>query len=330
MNVSPNASAVTFPNNEGHRLFGILHHVGQPRPADTAILLLSPGVKGRVAPHRLYKKMADRFVTLGFPVLRFDFHGLGDSEGEAPDALLADLYGATQVGRYVPDAIAAMDWMQQRYGIARFIAAGLCGGALTGLLAAQRDRRVVGLLGLSIPVILDGSNIDFTKYMTTTQLKGTRNRYFGKFRLWDPDVWRSWRRFFTFQSHYSLIVRSILKPLRAGLQGAARRTNPDTQPGDNTNPHFLPAFRAMTTSSRPIFLAFAEGDRLWYEFEQKFLARHGEELQASAGRYEVHVTKEANHIFSNTEWQQDVLEQSSRWLQRHRTGAPADLVGAVN
>jgi len=36
-------------------------------------------------------------------VLRFDFYGLGDSEGEIREPMLADLYGSIQMGRYVKD-----------------------------------------------------------------------------------------------------------------------------------------------------------------------------------------------------------------------------------
>ena len=83
-----------------------------------------------------------------------------------PRRCLSDFYGATQLGRYVGDTLAAMDWMQRTYGTTSFIAAGLCGGALTGLLTAARDPRIVGLVGLSIPVILDGSDRDASRYMT--------------------------------------------------------------------------------------------------------------------------------------------------------------------
>ncbi len=142
----PSVTPITFSNQDGLRLFGMLHQPAVPREGAETVLILSPGVKMRVAPHRLYNKLAERFVAMGYPVLRFDFHGLGDSEGAAPEALLADFYGATQLGRYVGDTVAAMDWMQRTYGTRRFIAAGLCGGALTGLLTAARrpaDRRAL-------------------------------------------------------------------------------------------------------------------------------------------------------------------------------------------
>ena len=321
---------VTFANAEGARLFGILHQPEVSRDKHTAILLLSPGVKMRVAPHRLYNKMTARFVSLGYTVLRFDFHGLGDSGGLAPDTLLADLYGATQVGRYVNDTVAAMDWMQRTHGTSRFIAAGLCGGALTGLLTAQRDPRIVSLLALSIPVILDGSNVDASRYMTATQLRGTRKRYLNKLRLWDPEVWRSWRRFLTLQSHYSLVVRSLTQPLLAKLRRAGNPSaapavqNSDAAvPQDNTNPHFAPAFMRMVSTSRRMLLVFAETDRLLWDFEAKFVQRHQAAIDRYKDEYEMHIVPRANHIFSFPEWQDEMLRRSCAWLESG-VSVPAD------
>lgn len=307
---------VTFCNKGGNRLFGILHRPSKPCASGVAIILLSPGVKTRVAPHRLYIQMAERFVALGYPVLRFDFYGLGDSEGEVEEEYLADLYGSIQAGRYVGDTIAAMDWMQRIYGTSKFIVSGLCGGAITGLLTATRDPRIACLLGLAIPVIIDGSHIDFTKYMTDAQLTGTRDGYVRK--LVDLGAWRSWIRFVTFQSDYRLIARSLFKPVLASLQGVRVSPQPTIQKEgvDNTNPYFAPAFFEMVSTSRHIYLIFAGMDRLLYEYEKKFVERNRAELESYSSWYEIHVTKDANHIFSFREWEEDMLDQCCKWLRR--------------
>ncbi|MGA6826485.1 hypothetical protein ACO9S2_02605 [Nitrospira sp. NS4] len=320
---------VTFPNKAGNRLFGMLHRPADPSASGAAIILLSPGVKMRVAPHRLYISMAERFVALGYPVLRFDFYGLGDSEGEVQEEYLADLYGAIQVGRYVDDTIAAMDWMQRTYGTSQFIVSGLCGGAITGLLTAARDLRITCLLGLAIPVILDGSHIDFTKYMTDTQMKGTRDGYLRK--LWDLGAWRSWVRFLTFQSDYKLIARSLFKPLLVKLRGKVPvSAGAAQQEGtDNTNPYFAPSFFKMVSTSRPVYLIFAGMDRLYYEFEKKFVERKQAELESYTAWHEIHVTKDANHIFSFREWEEDMLAQCGRWLRRF-DGDHAGMAGNCN
>ena len=314
--MSSQPTPVTFPNADRQQLFGILHRPGHRARPDVAILLLSPGVKMRVGPHRLYNKMADRFVAEGYSVLRFDFHGLGDAEGDAPEERLADLYRETQLGRYVPDTIAAMDWMQRTLGFSRFILAGLCGGALTALLAAEHDPRVCGLLALSIPVVLDGSGVDAARYMPIAQLELTRDAYLQRLRFWHAG--RSWLRLVTGQSDYRQIVRSIVKPLTGRLR--QRQSGGDTagapSPTDNTNPFFAPAFLQMVSTSRPILLLFAETDRLYWEFDEKFMARQAPSLARHRAYFDVHVIPRANHIFSFSEWQADVLNLCCAWLGR--------------
>lgn len=309
---------VTFRNGEGQQLFGILHHAGDPRAADTAVLLLSPGVKMRVAPHRLYNKLAERFVTGGRVVLRFDFNGLGDSEGDAPEPMLADLYRATQLGRYVPDTVAALDWLDRSYGIRRVVAAGLCGGALTGLLTAQHDRRICALLALSIPVILDGSGEDASRYMPVAQLALTRDAYLRRLRVWEGQALRSWVRFCLGQSDYRQIARSMAAPIVKRWRARAVEPAPLEQPAttDNTNPHFAPAFFGMVSEARPVLLLFGESDRLYWEFDEKFVSRYRTHLAHHESMIEVHVTAKANHIFSFADWQTEVLARGSAWLDR--------------
>jgi alpha/beta superfamily hydrolase len=228
---------VTFPNRQGHALAGILHEPGTPK-SEVGVVLLSPGVKNRVAPHRLYVKLARDLASEGWTVLRFDFHGLGDSEGELTDEFLADLYGAIQVGRYIADTRAALDWMQQTLGIRRFVVGGLCGGAITGLLAGVDDPRVVGLLAIGIPVILDSTTIDPVRYMTAGQLKGIRNQYIAKLR--DP---RSWLRFITLKTDLRLLTRSLLSSV---ARPRARRSVSTPTPGGP------PLHRRWATSPAPV------------------------------------------------------------------------------
>jgi alpha/beta superfamily hydrolase len=311
---------VTFQNKAGHRLFGMIHRPVKPCVSGAAIILLSPGMKMRVAPHRLYVNMAERFVALGYPVLRFDFYGAGDSEGEVEEEYIADLYGAIQVGRHIDDTIAAMDWMQRTYGIGKFIVSGLCGGAITGLLTADRDQRISCLLGLGIPVILDGTHIDSRKYMTDAHLRGERDSYVRK--LWDLEAWQSWVRFLTFQSDYRLIFRSLLKPLLVKFRGT-NSTPPSacqSEERDNTNPLFAPAFFNMMSSARHVYLIFSGSDRLLWEYETKFVERNRAKLESCRSRYEIHVTKDANHLFSFREWEEDMLDQCTQWLHRLEVG----------
>jgi len=72
------------------RLFGMFH------PADTrkgaapfAVLLCNPFGHEALRSHRFYRLMAERLSRQGVAVLRFDYHGTGDSPGEDEDGDLA-------------------------------------------------------------------------------------------------------------------------------------------------------------------------------------------------------------------------------------------------
>ena len=311
---------VVFKNRDGLRLFGILHRPEGARK-DVCIIILSPGIKSRVAPHRLYVKMAKRFCELGFCVMRFDPHGIGDSEGEIEEEMVADFYGSIQVGRFVNDTIDAMDWMEKEHGISRFILSGLCGGAITGLLAGAVDKRADSLLALGIPVILDSSETDQTKYMTRGQLDDLRGSYIKK--AFDP---KSWWRFLSMKSDYRLIYRSILTAMkskgghshtahhlsRRERDGVRVRSN---ESANNFNPYFPMALHNML-SSRNALLIFSEADRLFWEFEEKYVAAYKDDFERLKDRAEIYVAKGANHIFSFKEWQEEMLGKSCTWLKK--------------
>lgn len=308
---------VTFANRQGLTLYGVLHLPDMP--TDLAVLLLSPGVKMRVGPQRLYLGMTESFLALGIAVFRFDFYGLGDSEGTLTESLLKDVYNHIEVGRFVDDTIDAMDWLQHRHGITRIIASGLCGGAITGLLTGHRDPRVVGLLALGITPVLASRAAAPGTYMTTGELKEMRAWYFMK--LTSP---KAWMRLLTFQSDYRVMWKSVTLPWRQKLAASQPATtvpagsaDAPAQEVDNANPLFPPAFFNMLETKRPMLLVFGGSDRLHFEFDEKFVARHQARLSALPAMYQVHVVKDANHVLSFTHWQTEMLATAERWLREH-------------
>jgi uncharacterized protein len=309
----PTRTPVTFTSRQGLTLFGILETPrARPDPNGLVVLLLSPGVKMRVGPQCLYRHMADTFLALGLSVFRFDCHGLGDSQGELPEALLRDVYNHIEVGRFVDDTIDAMDWMERTYGTRRFVASGLCGGAVTGLLAGERDARIVGLLGLGLTVSLASKAADASRYMTTGQIEDMQRLY--ATRLFNP---QAWYRLLTLKADYRLIWRMATHSVRKRLAPPAAVVPTAPRPADdNANPLVPPAVFSMLSSKRPLLLVFGGSDRLQWEYEEKFVARHQERLAALPALCDVHVVKLANHVLSTAAWQQEMLDVSVAWLRR--------------
>jgi pimeloyl-ACP methyl ester carboxylesterase len=305
-------TAVVFANRSGLRLFGIMHAPQGRTIRDTAILLLSPGVKMRVGPQCLYRRMTDLFVRLGYPVFRFDFYGLGDSEGDLKETLLADVYNHIEVGRFVDDTIDAVDWVQREHGISRVVVSGLCGGAITGLLAGHKDPRIAGLLALGITPVLASRAADPATYMTVGQLNRVRSGYIRK--LLDP---KSWLRILTLQSDFTLIWKSLTVAFKGKKKPVAPQEGTAAAEKDNANPLFPPAFFNMLSTGRPMLLVFSGADRLYWEFEEKFVARYEARLKDAGRGYQLHVVANANHVFSFKEWQEEMLGVSERWLAEH-------------
>jgi pimeloyl-ACP methyl ester carboxylesterase len=302
---------VTFRNRDGLRLFGIVHRPQTERSHPVPVILLSPGVKYRVAPHRLYVKLARHLAARGFIVLRFDFAGLGDSEGTVSEAATADFYGTVQSGRYVDDTRAAMDWMQSEYGASKFILAGLCGGAITGLLAGASDARVDALVALGLPVLVDSNAVDPTRYLTRGELDRWREGY--KSKLADP---KAWLRLLTFRSNYHVIFRVIAKWWDMRVPQEAVGAQPPRPPADNFNPLVPGAFEAMIAGRR-VLLVFGEADRLFPIFEERLARPHAAMLQSHPGRTEICVVPGANHTFSLASCEAAMRADIDRWLGDH-------------
>lgn len=306
----------TLQTGAGHTLHCIWHPPEGPRTSarKMACLLLSPGVKMRVAPHRLYSKLAESLTSRGIGVLRVDFHGMGDSSGELDDVALDQLYRQVQSGRHVGDVTAALDWLQREQGISRVIAGGLCGGAITGLLAAEADERIVGLYAIGIPVTLDGPSEQSAAYMTRTELGTMRRTYLRK--LVNPGAWL---RVLTFRSDFRLMFRSFttflqrFRPARAG-RADEHVPAPATAPAANFNPGFARAYFRLLRRGAPALLIFSGSDRLWAEYQEKFAEPWAAHLAAHEAQVTTHLVPRANHVLGDARWVAEARKATEDWL----------------
>jgi dienelactone hydrolase len=125
-------------------LVGILSLPPHPtRLSPPAVIILNAGVLHRVGPHRLHVNLARQLAAIGFPSLRLDLSGIGDSRS-VPS-------GLTFRDSSVADVQAVMDRLEQQIGARHFIIFGVCSGADNGLAAAVADRRVSGLVLVDPP-----------------------------------------------------------------------------------------------------------------------------------------------------------------------------------
>lgn len=121
----------------GKRLYGILHAPEAPAHADAALLMVVGGPQTRVGSHRSYTLIARELCRRGMTVLRFDYEGLGDSEGA--------FVGFTEAGASLD---AAVDFLAGRLRApARIVLWSLCDGSAACALHAPRlKREVAGMI----------------------------------------------------------------------------------------------------------------------------------------------------------------------------------------
>jgi alpha/beta superfamily hydrolase len=89
------------------------------------------------------------FASFGLPVLRFNFRGTGLSEGEHDHG-----HGERD------DVRAALDWLDAEFH-RPILFAGFSFGSQVGLRACCGDERVVGLIGLGLPVRAGGRDYSY-------------------------------------------------------------------------------------------------------------------------------------------------------------------------
>ena len=129
-------------------LFGWLHSDGGAAKADVAVLICGTLSREALDSHHSLRVMADAFAQAGYPTMRFDYAGAGDSSdiAETPDAP-AEHWAIWQ--RNIHDVA---DALRQRTGARRLIFCGLRIGATLAATAAEVRDDVAGLILLA-PVL---------------------------------------------------------------------------------------------------------------------------------------------------------------------------------
>ncbi len=145
-----------------------------PGPAGTLEALLNPGLEDSpycalvCHPHpmgggTLHNKVVYRSMkalhSLGIPVLRFNFRGVGRSEGVHDNG-----HGEQD------DVRAALDWLEHEFH-RPILFAGFSFGSNVGMRACCGDPRVPGLIALGLPVVAEGRHYSYRYLPSCNQPK---------------------------------------------------------------------------------------------------------------------------------------------------------------
>jgi exosortase A-associated hydrolase 1 len=118
-------------------LIGVLHRPEQP--ATRGVLMVTGGPQYRAGSHRQFVLLGRHMAAHGTAVMRFDYRGMGDSEG---DALPFE-----QIDDDLQAAIRA--FFATLPSLRELVLWGLCDGATAAALYAAGDKRITGLVLLN-------------------------------------------------------------------------------------------------------------------------------------------------------------------------------------
>jgi exosortase A-associated hydrolase 2 len=150
-----------FFKNGNYSLFAVFHApMGTTRGGP--FVFCHPFGEEKLWTHRVFVSFARQLAAEGYPVLRFDYMGNGDSDGEFSESSLETVLSDTR---------SAIAETLRRTGAAQVSMLGLRFGALVACLAAEESRAAVDRLILWAP-ITDGARYmqDLLRINLTTQM----------------------------------------------------------------------------------------------------------------------------------------------------------------
>jgi exosortase A-associated hydrolase 1 len=282
--------AFRFPC-EGASLYGI---VSVPETtAARGVLIVVGGPQYRSGSHRQFMLLAGDLAARGIPVMRFDYRGMGDSEGE-PRTFedVGDDIGAA-IDRFfveVPVMKEVVIW-------------GLCDAASAALFYAHHDSRVRGLVLLNPWVRTD---------------EGIAKAYLKHYylsRLLEPDLWK---KILSGRFEYLAAAQSVMgmcakvlgagpnKP-SAGETAAQHRADPKS-----TLPERM--FEGLEKFKGHVLIVMSGNDLTAKEFLDLVGSSRKWKKLLSASRVQRRDLAEANHTFAQRDWRNQVASWTNDWI----------------
>lgn len=262
-------------------LLGVLSRPAQPRSVGLVIAVGGP--QYRVGAHRQFLLLARCLAQAGYPVLRFDFRGMGDSGGRAR--------GFESVGEEITSAVSAL--RQACPEVQKVALWGLCDGASAVLMFGGDDRQlpVAGLCLLNPWVRSEAS------------LARTRVKHYYGARLLQAAFWR---KLMAGQFDWRQSLTSVWQ----NLMQARRQGSPATA----AMPFQTKMAAAWRRFPGKILLILSGDDYTAKEFiEHASVDSAWAGWQARPGLQRVDVA-DADHTFSRAAWRQAVEQATLTWL----------------
>lgn len=273
---------------EGERLVGILADP-ENTATDVGVIVIVGGPQYRAGSHRQFTLLARHLAACGFPSLRFDYRGMGDSTGNSRDFLGVDA-----------DIAAAISAFQTaRPAIQRVVLWGLCDAASAALLYVDsHDDSRVHALCLVNPWVRSAASL----------AKATVKHYY-KRRLLQKEFWLK----LASGKLGAAAIRTLADNIRTSLSSGAEKKAASTE----RRPFQERMLTTLHGTEKPCLLVLSKLDQTALEFiEYARTANVWPKLETRSTLNIIHIAG-ADHTLSQLHHQQQMFMHVEEWMAGH-------------
>jgi exosortase A-associated hydrolase 1 len=283
-------SCLTFAAQQ-KTLLGILHSPENVKSKDVGVLIIVGGPQTRVGSHRQFVLLSRFLMENGIASMRFDYSGMGDSEGD--DANYLDVSD---------DIHSAINAFKTEAKVKQVVLWGLCDAASSALIYQYHYplNDVIGMILLN-PWVRSEQG----------EAKTIMKHYYLN-RLKDPALWRKvFSLKFDFRGSISSFSDNLKKMFVSDSPAQVVTQEKQTTDQDNYIQHML---NGLTNFQQQVLLVISGDDLTASEFLELLKSSKPWQQQIDAKVDKTHTIEQANHTFSTQQWRQEVEQVCLDWV----------------
>lgn len=272
---------------EDCRLVGIVTQPAEPN--ETGVLIIVGGPQYRAGSHRQFTLLARHLADNGIASMRFDYRGMGDSEG--------DMRNFENVDADIHAAIDAL--IDHVHAVRRVALWGLCDAASAALYYGHTDARVSDLILLNPWAHSRGGEAR------------ARLKSYYLTRLLQPSFWR---KLLAGQFRLGHSVRDFAKSAQLASANMTGKNDAPTDPRQGSLGYINRMLQGLQQFSGNVLIILSGNDLTAQEFislcdrdkKWKKTLRHKDICQ--------HFVEGANHTFSSQDWRNQASRLTRQWI----------------